>query len=99
MVTRRIRSKKEPDDLRRSRLAVGATFDGILEIPFIAPPNIDEPSEVAIPFSKRSRSKNHTKLFVFDEYEEEYRELVENPDAVLEELRSLKKLLKGGEVA
>lgn len=87
MPTKRNRPKKEPDDLRRSRLAMGATFDGILEIPFIAPPVINNPPEVAIPFSKRSRSRNHTELLVFDEYEEKFQELVENPDAFLEELR------------
>ena len=87
MATKRTRAKKEPDDLRRSRLATGACFDGILEIPFIAPPRIDKLPEIAIPFSKRSYSRNHTELLVFDEYEEEFQELVENPDAFLEELR------------
>ena len=87
MTTKRTRAMREPDDLRRSRLATGASFDGIFEIPFIAPPHIDELPEVAIPFSKRSYSRNHAELLVFNEYEEEFQELVENPDAFLEELR------------
>ena len=87
MTTKHSRHKKNHDDLRRARLAVGANFDGILEIPFIAPPDMGEPPEIAIPFSKRSRSKNHTELLVFDEYEDEFQALMEDPDEFIDELR------------
>lgn len=87
MTRKQSRPKKEPDDLRRARLATGASFDGVLEIPFIAPPSIGEPPKAAIPFSKRARSKNHSELLVFDEYEAEFQELIENPDVFIDELR------------
>ena len=86
-MTRKLsRPKKEPDDLRRSRLATGASFDSVLEIPFIAPPSIGVPPRAAIPFSARARSKDHSELLVFDEYEMEFQELIENPDMFIDEL-------------
>lgn len=81
------RTKREPDDLRRSKLATGASFDGVFEIPFIAPPSIDVPPRAAIPFAARARSKDHSELLVFDEYEVEFQELIENPDMFIDELR------------
>ena len=87
MTKKQPRPKKKPDDLRRSGLATGASFDGLLEIPIIAPPSIKQPPKVAIPFSERMRSNGHSELLVFDEYESEFRELIDDPDMFLDELR------------
>jgi len=87
-MTSRKPRKKVPDDLRHAKLTRGASFDGIFEMPIVyTPRNLAIPKH-AIPFSKRFRSKDKSELLVFNEFDNEFSDVLENPDDYLEELRS-----------
>ena len=74
-------------------LISGARFDGVLEIPFIEKPEkIVIPNDIT-PFTKRHRVKPKESAIGFYEMDEEFAEILIDPEAYIEEFREYQAIL------
>lgn len=84
--------KSNIDDGFNPELVETARFDGIFEIPIIEDTNPPLPTKV-IPFSKRNQSVNHDEYIVFYENDLEFGNVVQNPDAYVDEFKKFKGII------
>lgn len=76
------------DDGCNPKLVKGAEFDGMLEIPIIkAPKKIIIPPALT-PFTKRNRIKNREEMICFNEMDQNFSEILINPDSYIEDFKS-----------
>lgn len=75
------------DDGCNPKLVKGAEFEGIMEIPIIkAPIRIVIPPALT-PFTKRNRIKNMKEMICFNEMDQNFSEILINPDAYIEDFK------------
>ncbi len=78
------------DDGMNAELVETALFDGILEIPIIAPPQETIVPTGMIPFSQRNKSTDFSETVVFYEHDTKFREILISSSNFVQDLRRFK---------